>query len=414
MRTRRYFLRVLGGMTLFAILGQRSGSTSQKAKKATMDATQTTVSSQAITLFLCGDVMTGRGIDQILPYPSRPHLYEQSVTDARGYVGLAEAANGPIAKPVDFAYIWGDTLVELRRVAPDVRIINLETAVTDSEDYLPKGINYRMHPLNIPCITAAGIDCCALANNHVLDWGAEGLGDTLDTLQRAGLKYAGAGRNLDQASAPAILPVPGKGRVLVFSFGSVTSGIGWDWGASGTRSGINLLPDLSAATVNDIARLVSRYRQPGDIVVASIHWGGNWGYVIPAAQRAFAHALIDRAHVDVLHGHSSHHVKGIEVYKQRPIVYGCGDFLNDYEGIRGYEAYRDDLGLMYFPSLDPQSGRLLKFVMTPTRIRKLQVARASSREAAWLADVLNREGRPLGTHVSMAEDSRLVLHWSGT
>src|SRR5690606_24185118 len=85
-----------------------------------------------------------------------------------------------------------------------------------------------------------------------------------------------------------------------------------------------------------------------DVVVVSVHWGGNWGYAIPPAERAFAHALIDSGSVDVVHGHSSHHAKGIEVYRGKPILYGCGDFLNDYEGISGHERYRGDLSLMYF------------------------------------------------------------------
>jgi len=135
-----------------------------------------------VTLFLCGDVMTGRGVDQILPHPSAPHLYESAARSARSYVEIAEAATGPIARPVDAAYIWGDALSELERVQPRARIINLETAVTTSEDAWPdRGIHYRMHPKNVGCLTAARIDCCELANNHVLDWGAAGLVETLDT-----------------------------------------------------------------------------------------------------------------------------------------------------------------------------------------------------------------------------------------
>ncbi|OGT20546.1 MAG: poly-gamma-glutamate biosynthesis protein [Gammaproteobacteria bacterium RBG_16_57_12] len=368
---------------------------------------------QSMTLFLCGDVMTGRGIDQILPHPSDPRLYEMYVRDAREYVELAERLNGPIAKPVDFTYIWGDALAELQRVAPDVRIINLETAVTISNEYWPKGINYRMHPANSPCLTAAAIDCCVLANNHVLDWGPAGLEETLVTLARAGIMYAGAGRTLDEAQAPAVMGVPGKGSVVVFSFGSETSGISRDWGATTGRPGVNLLPDLSDTTVRRIAEQVKRIKRGGDIVVASIHWGGNWDYNIPRDQREFAHALIDAAGVDLVHGHSSHHVKGIEVYKDRLILYGCGDFLTDYEGIHGNEEYRDDLGLMYFPSLDPASGHLLGFKMTPTRLKNLRVNRVSRKEAQWLAEVLNREGKPLGTRVTIEEDDRLVLHWGG-
>src|SRR6516164_7910981 len=128
----------------------------------------------SIRLFLCGDVMTGRGIDQILPHPNAPALHEPSMLSARDYVRLAEAKNGPIARPVEFAYIWGDALAELERRHPDVRIINLETAITTSGAWIPKGINYRMHPDNTPCLTAAGINCCVLANNHTLDYGTLG------------------------------------------------------------------------------------------------------------------------------------------------------------------------------------------------------------------------------------------------
>ena len=183
----------------------------------------------AITLFLCGDVMTGRGIDQILPHPVDPRIFEPYMTDARDYVALAESVNGPVEQPVEFAYVWGDALAELGRVAPDARIVNLETAVTTSETPRPKGINYRMHPANIGCLTAAGVDCCMLANNHVLDWGYAGFEETLATLDSAGILHAGAGRNLASARAPAVIQVPGKGRVLVFGLGSVTSGIGWQW-----------------------------------------------------------------------------------------------------------------------------------------------------------------------------------------
>ena len=161
-----------------------------------------------MTLFLGGDVMTGRGIDQVLPHPSEPRLYESYMKSALGYVELAERVNGPIPKPVDFSYVWGDALKEWRRVAPDVKIVNLETNITMSEDWAAKGINYRMHPGNVPCINAAGIDCCALANNHALDWGHSGLAETLDTLKNANVKTAGAGWSLTEAEAPATVEIP--------------------------------------------------------------------------------------------------------------------------------------------------------------------------------------------------------------
>jgi poly-gamma-glutamate capsule biosynthesis protein CapA/YwtB (metallophosphatase superfamily) len=368
---------------------------------------------QLLTLFLCGDVMTGRGIDQILPHPCKPRIYEPYLRDARDYVALAEQVNGPIARPVPYPYIWGDALAELERMAPDVRIVNLETAVTSHDDFWPKGINYRMHPRNIAALTAARIDCCAMANNHVLDWGAEGLAETLGTLASAGIRTAGAGGNLEQAQSPAVIRVPGSGRVLVFAFGERYSGIARDWVATPSRPGIDLLPDLSRATVDDIAARVARAKKPGDTAVASIHWGGNWGYEIPAAHRDFAHGLIEHAGIDVVHGHSSHHFKGIEVYRERLILYGCGDFLNDYEGIGTNAEYRSELGLMYFPTLEPASGRLLRLVLIPTRIRRMQIQRAQPHEVAWQVEVLNRESRALGTGVMSDGEGGLLVDWRG-
>ncbi len=139
--------------------------------------------SRSIRLFLCGDVMTGRGIDQVLPHPCNPVLHEYYVESAKGYVDLAEAVNGPIPHGVNPSYIWGAALDEMNRMRPDARIINLETSITHSEDYVPKGINYRMSPENADCLQAAAIGCCVLGNNHVLDWNRRGLLDTLATLQ---------------------------------------------------------------------------------------------------------------------------------------------------------------------------------------------------------------------------------------
>ncbi len=371
-----------------------------------------THSGREITLFFCGDVMTGRGIDQVLPHPGDPHLHEPYVRDANRYVDLAEERNGFIPKPVGFSYIWGDALAELERVSPDVRIINLETSITRSDDYWKgKGINYRMNPANIPCLTSAGINVCSLANNHVLDWGYDGLKETLLTLEKAGIKTAGAGPDLDSAEAPAVIEAPGKGRVIVFSCGLESSGIPANWAADENRPGVNLLPDLSDRTLLGFASRIRRIKRPGDVIVISIHWGGNWGYKISREQTDFAHGLIDKAGVDIIHGHSSHHVKGIEVYRDRPIMYGCGDFINDYEGIGGNESFRGDLSLMYFVTVSPATGRLTGLRMVPNVMKKFRVNRASRADAEWLMRTLNREGRPFGTRVEMGEDNSFALRW---
>ncbi|MBW1813604.1 MAG: CapA family protein, partial [Deltaproteobacteria bacterium] len=153
-------------------------------------------------------------------------------------------------------------------------------------------------------------------------------------------------------------------------------------------------------------------KRKGDIVVISIHWGGNWGYKVPFWYVDFAHKRIDKAGVDIIHGHSSHHVKAIEVYRGKPVIYGCGDFLNDYEGIRGYEEFRADLGLMYFLTMKPSTGKLVNMEMTPTQVRRFKVNRASKADSLWLKDTLNREGRKFGTRVELNKNNTLTLKWN--
>lgn len=375
-----------------------------------MSAETASHSQKNIKIFLCGDVMTGRGIDQILPHPSLPEIYESYMHNAAGYIEIAEQINGPIPKPVNYPYVWGDALLEWQRMAADVKIINLETSVTRSDDYWQgKGINYRMHPQNIACITAAQVDCCVLANNHVLDWGYAGLTETLDTLQQAKLHYVGAGENRARASAPAVLEVAQKGRVIVFSFGCENSGIPREWQATADKAGVNLLEDFSDDSVAKIAQRIIEVKQANDIVVFSIHWGGNWGYEIPQEHIHFAHKLIEHAAVDIIHGHSSHHVKGMEIYNGKPILYGCGDFLNDYEGIGSYKQYRGDLALMYFVNMEPSTGKLISLDMIPTQVKNFQIHRAIKQDAEWLTQVLQRESAKLGSAVSLNADQIISL-----
>lgn len=354
--------------------------------------------------------MTGRGIDQILPHPGNPKLYEGYVKNAIDYVNLAEAANGPISKPVDFSYIWGEALEEFKRYAPDFKLINLETSITQSNDYNPhKEVLYRMNPENAACLTSAQIDCCSLANNHILDWGEDGLKETLATLKTEGIQFAGAGLTEKEAKSPAIVDIPGKGRAIIFSLGSSSSGVPPNWAAKNNQPGVYYADESSQENVQEIKEEVKKLKQPGDIVIVSIHWGSNWDFDIPEKQRKFAHQLIDEAGVDLIHGHSSHHVKGIEVYSEKLILYGCGDFITDYEGISGFETYRGELGLMYFAKISPETGDLIELEMIPVTVNKMQVIKASKEEAGHLYKILSREGKKLGTRFELKNNNTLQL-----
>lgn len=356
-------------------------------------------------LFLSGDVMTGRGIDQILPHPNDPAIHEGFLKSAADYVALAERTSGPIPRAVAPGYVWGDALAEIERRGCDLRIVNLETAVTARGRPEPKGINYRMNPANIALLAAAGIDCCVLANNHVLDWGGDGLSDTLAALDRAGIAVAGAGRDAEAAWRPAILAAPG-GRMLVFAVGAASAGVPESWAAGTRRPGVARIEDADDAGARRIARSIGQWRKPGDTVIVSVHWGGNWGYAIPEAHRRFARILVVEAGVDVVHGHSSHHPLALETVDGRPVLYGCGDFINDYEGISGYEAYRPELALAFFLDL---GGARAGVTMVPFRMRRFRLERAAAEDAQWLADRLDRESRRLGARVALDGDGCLVL-----
>jgi poly-gamma-glutamate capsule biosynthesis protein CapA/YwtB (metallophosphatase superfamily) len=367
------------------------------------------VPGDVVTLFLSGDVMLGRGIDQILAHPGDPRLREPSIEDARGYVALAERINGPISRPVDGSWPWGDALPVLDGAAPDVRVINLETAVTTSDDVASgKAVHYRMSPDNLACLLVADPDVCVLANNHVLDFGVRGLEETLDVLSSAGLRTAGAGRDAAQARRPVTIPVAGGGRVLVSAWGMASSGIPERWDAARGRPGVAFLPEPSGAAVRSVVDHLAAYRRSDDIVVVSIHWGSNWGYEIPRRQVRFAHALIDEG-VDVVHGHSSHHPRPIEVYRDRLILYGCGDLINDYEGITGHEGYRTDLRLLHLVSLVRSTGELVALRMIPMRARQLRLRHASGTDLDWLGARLDRVSRPFGVRIDHERDGALTV-----
>ena len=333
-------------------------------------------------IFLTGDVMTGRAIDQLLPHPGDPTLRESVVSDARTYVRLAEQTNGPIPAPIDYAWPWGESLAIIDEFAPDIRVINLETSVTACGEFAPgKAVHYRMHPDNVGCLTAIRPDVCALANNHVLDFGYQGLADTLRTLAGAGISGVGAGLDAKRAERPAVMSCPSD-RVVIASCGMGSSGIPQGWAATRVARASRTWPTCLTAPPHD-RRPGGGVEGPGDTAVVSVHWGSNLGYDVDSAQIRFAHRLIDEG-IDVVHGHSSHHPRPIEVYRGKLIMYGCGDTIDDYEGISTYEAYRHELRLLYFASVDNESGSLAVLRMVPMRMRRMRLERAPDEDAEWL------------------------------
>jgi poly-gamma-glutamate capsule biosynthesis protein CapA/YwtB (metallophosphatase superfamily) len=159
------------------------------------------------------------------------------------------------------------------------------------------------------------------------DWGRAGLFETMATLTCAGIRVAGAGKNIDEARQPTYVDLHGACRLIVFGLGSLTSGVAPSWAASEGKAGIEVQGDPSDATAAEMAERVPRVRRPGHVVIASIHRGSNWGHDVPESFVRVARSLID-AGISVVHGHSSNHIRPVEVYGNRLILYGCGDFIN--------------------------------------------------------------------------------------
>jgi poly-gamma-glutamate synthesis protein (capsule biosynthesis protein) len=357
-----------------------------------------------LRLALCGDVMLGRGIDQILPYPGNPAIYVSpgGITDANVYVRAAEQRHGAIPASRAFDYVWGEALSVFAGFAPDLRLINLETAITTQGKPWPnKWIHYRMNPRNVAVLVHADVDFCALANNHVMDWGYVGLAETVNTLATAGIAHAGVGGKRASASSPAILPVPGKGRAIVVSFAMLSGHMPSPWAADAKKPGVNLI-EASERGLDAVKQSVAGVKRPGDVLIASVHAGNNYGHEIEPGERELFRRLIDEAKFDLIQCHSSHHVKAIELHNGRPILYGTGDVINDYEGLPvtpERAAFLPSVGTIVFADFSPADRSCTGLFLCPTRLRRMRVERASADDAQSLAAILSRESAQFGTRI---------------
>jgi poly-gamma-glutamate synthesis protein (capsule biosynthesis protein) len=368
-----------------------------------------------LTIALAGDVMTGRGIDQVLRTPSDPVLYESYLHDARDYVHLAERVNGAVGRGLADEALWDSALQHLERLAPAAFVVNLETAVTTSNTPWPgKGIHYRMHPANLGCLKPAGVRLCTLANNHVLDWGRAGLEETLRCLREQGLLAAGAGADAAQAWAPARVGLDGGMQLHVLACATTSSGVPESWAATQDRSGVALLPDLSTDSAQRVADILAPLRGGRARTMVSIHWGANWVPRVPDEHRRFAHRLIDLGAADIVHGHSSHHPLPIEVYRGRLILYGCGDLINDYEGIDARGAQRADGGALYAATLDAEGGALRALRIVPLQRRRFRLQAPDTATREWLQTQFLAGRAPWQAQVQMPGGGPdWQLHWDG-
>ncbi|HEU5349205.1 MAG TPA: CapA family protein [Ktedonobacterales bacterium] len=223
-------------------------------------------------------------------------------------------------------YPWGDTLALFQ--AADLRCCNLECALSDRGTpwtATPKAFHFRSDARNSAVLRAAHIDIVSLANNHALDYGMEALADTITLLDAAAIRHAGAGSTLEEAAQLATAETfVGKIGLLAFSDNEPV------WEARSGEPGILYVPvDLADIRATHLFERVRQARAMVDFLIVSAHWGSNWGYIPPPEHVRFGRALID-AGADTVFGHSSHVCRGVEIYRGRPILYGAGNFIDDY------------------------------------------------------------------------------------
>jgi poly-gamma-glutamate capsule biosynthesis protein CapA/YwtB (metallophosphatase superfamily) len=318
------------------------------------------------TLALTGDVMLGRGVNETLD-ASRPE------------------------EP------WGDALPLLH--AADLRVINLECAITTHRrpwTRTRKVFHFRADPVAVEVLRAARIDACSLANNHTLDFEEAGLLDTLDHLQAAGVRYAGAGRDPEEAARPVLL----DGGVGLVAFTDNEP----PFAAGPGKPGTNYLPvSTEPGVLRRVEEAIGAAREAGaETVVFSNHWGPNMVRRPPEAFRRFARAVIDLG-ADVYYGHSAHVFQGVEVYRGRPILYDAGDFIDDYAVD---PELRNDRSFLFHLSIEGGEFRRLELFPVVLPYARVELAAGDEREA--IMDLMQDLSAEMGTTFERLED-RLVL-----
>lgn len=289
-------------------------------------------------------------------------------------------------------YPWGDTIRLLK--GADLSLCNLECAVSDRGDpwgAATKAFHFRTPSKNVACLKAAGMDGVSLANNHTLDYGAEALLDTIALLDANGIAHAGAGRDIDEAIAPAFFRAGGQ-RAAMIAFTDNEPG----WEALEGAPGVHYVPvdteDPRALRLFEAVRKAAKEA----LVIVSAHWGPNWGYRPEARHIPFGRRLIESG-ARIVFGHSCHVFQGIEFHGGGVIIYSAGDFVDDYAiG----EEERNDESFVF--ELDA-TGAGVSARLYPTVIDGFQARRAPFPRAELIAARMRALSGEFGTIASWDE-----------
>lgn len=372
--------------------------------------------SKQFTITLVGDIMLGRLIDQLLP----THVDEP---DEAAIISHFRQKHIRLQQ-YSYTSPWGNALSLFRK--SDLVLGNLETSATTHNVKWPdKVFNYRMHPVNVRCLNEADINYVSLANNHTLDFSKFGLLETVRTLKDAGIAFAGAGETSAEADKPAELTLRSKDEksdaqssshsVHVYSFADHPS----DWAALDLFNYLEYTHEFR----QKLKRLLTANEAQPALKIVSVHWGPNYRWQPEPQIRELAHFLVDECRIDVVWGHSSHHIQGVEIYKGKLIIYGCGDFVDDYAVNR---SYRNDLSAAWTLVVDsmtpdgqddkPNPLEVRRLEVRPNRIKHFQanLLEKTDPDHEWVVEKFKTLCEELGTKIepSLGSEGQIIVDLS--
>ncbi len=288
----------------------------------------------SLKIALCGDIMLGRSFNQI--FKDNPNQIKE---------------------------VWGNTMSIFRD--SDIVIGNLETTITNSDDpWSNKAFNYKMNPKYSQTLSYPGFTYLSLANNHILDYKSRGIRDTQANLRQLGINYGGAGYEIE-AMTPTIFSVSGNHRIKNIIIFSASDHYDY-WTATPNRPGIFYINHRDPESINKAVLLFKNYKRsyPNSFVILSYHWGPNWESEIPEWKRNLAQLLFENG-IDLIHGHSAHHIESAEIISGKAIFYSLGDLIDDYAIDPGY---RNDIGMIATLNLNLTTGKIepesIKMILT--------------------------------------------------
>ena len=318
-----------------------------------------------------------------------------------GFAGdlvLGRRVSAKLEQGFPAADMWGDLRPHM--TAADAMIGNLEGPITRHAKRWPwpKAFYFRADPLAVAALTAGNFRCLALANNHMLDFRAEGIAETRQHLADAGIAFAGAGAGAAETREPAIFDAGGR-RI---GFVSITNTVP-AFAATDTRAGTCYWPiRTDRDTLGRLAGLVLGLRRRGaEILVLSIHWGPNYRWWPPPRYRSFARRAIELG-FDIIHGHSAHLLQAAEFHGTGVILYDTGDFIDDFWPVPGLPTWRSFLFL-----IETKPGGPPALTMIPATLGTGTVAVASDAEARLIRDGMVRRCR--GYAIDLAETNGTLI-----